>query len=178
MHQRLTSLKYLPILLLGLALSAADAQLRPRGFETDIFLYQPDDVLQERLSGSVRGISDYAKRLMSTCEASFASAAPMPETLNIIVAVRPGKRSRVWFVSSRSTDTPQRQALRRKLEAITPCEVRGGPVVFALSYKVAGGDGKRLKNPPIPKEWEDAAKGKELLITWDGILDIVWPAHK
>jgi len=163
--------------LLGLALCAADAQLGSRGFEKwDIFLYQPDNVLQKRLSGSVTGLADYAKRLMATCEASFASA-PMPETPSIIVAVRPGKRSRVWFVSSRLTDTPQRQALRRKLEAITPCEVRGGPVVFAVSYRVAGGEGKHLKNPPIPKEWEDAAKGKELLVP-DGILDIVWPAHK
>ena len=170
-------MKYLPIFLLGLALSTAHAQLRPRAFEAwDIFLYQPDNVLQERLSGSVRGLTDNIKQLMSTCEASFARP-PIQETLNIIVAVRPGKRSRVWFVSSRPTNTPQGQALRRKLEAITPCEVRGGPVAFALSYKVAGGDGKRLKNPPMPKEWEDAAKGKELLFP-DGILDIVWPAHK
>jgi hypothetical protein len=101
----------------------------------------------------------------------------MPETLNIIVAVRPGKRSRIWFVSSRPTDTPQRQALRRKLEAVPPCEVRGGPVAFALLGKVAGGDGRSLKKRLMPKEWEDAVKGEELLIP-DGILDIVWPAHK
>ena len=168
-------MKYFPILLLGVALSAVDAQPRRPIFETDIFLYQPDNVLQERLSGSARGLADYVKRLESICEASFATA-PTPETLNIIVAVRPGKRSRVWFVSSRPTDTPQRQALRRKLEAITPCEVRGGPVAFAL-LGVAGGDGKSLKNPLMPKEWEDAAKGKELLIP-DGVLDIVWPARK
>jgi hypothetical protein len=41
-------MKYLPIVLRGLALSAADAQPRHRVFETDIFLYQPDNVLQER----------------------------------------------------------------------------------------------------------------------------------
>lgn len=77
--------------------------------------------------------------------------------------------ARVWFVSStRPAPDAQRESLRKKLEAIPPCNVHDGPVAFAISAKLAGGDGKTPKGEkdfktPIPKEWQDAvtATGKD-----------------
>jgi hypothetical protein len=61
---------------------------------------------------------------------------------------------------------------------VTPIEVYHGPVVFAISTKIAGGDGK-IYTPddyPIPREWQDAAKNhKGQLVIPDGFLDLVWP---
>jgi hypothetical protein len=152
-----------------------------KGFKTEnLVLYQPDSVLRERLP-SVEDLASYVKRLQAVCGNFFADVET-PETLDIIVALKPGRQSRVWFVSS--TPSPSgmsRESLRVKLEAVTPVEVRYGPVAFAISAKIAGGSGNVPKGdgayqPPIPKEWQEAAKGqKEPLVIPDGFLALVWP---
>lgn len=162
------------------ALSSAFALDGSQGFETDsIYLYQPDEVAQARI-GTVEDLASYIIQLQAACNEFFATTKT-PETLHIVVAVRPGKRARVWFVSStRPASEDQREPLRKKLEAILPCDVHDGPIAFAISSKLAGGDGKTLKGdqPPIPKEWQDAAKatGKGKVLVPDGILDLIWPA--
>ena len=173
-----------PLLLAVVTLLAAVwpalAQNPPPSFETGkIVLYQPEEVLQARVPDP-DGFANYVKQLHAVCARSFA-AATAPETLDLVVAVRPGKRARVWFVSSvvPSAD-PEREPLRKELEAVPPCAVHNGPLVFAFAAKIAGGDGKDLArdkdpNPPIPKEWQDAAAGKEGVLVPDGFLDLVWP---
>ncbi|HEX4962133.1 MAG TPA: hypothetical protein VF173_14960 [Thermoanaerobaculia bacterium] len=154
----------------------------PKGFETDhLVLYQPDPVLRERVPGT-SALADYIKRLQAVCTAYFATTAT-PETLHVIVALKPGKQSRVWFVSStHAPDDKAREPLRAKLEAVTPLEVRSGPVAFAISGKIAGGDGKDgdEHQPPMPKEWQEAAKSAKdpLLVIPDGILKLIWPDSK
>ncbi len=150
------------------------------GFETEnIILYQPNEVLQARV-GEVSDLANYIKELQELCTEFFASTKT-PETLHVVVAVRPGKRSRVWLVSSTDpAPDARRAALRQKLEAMPPCDVYHGPVAFAISAKIAGGDGKNPEAskdlaPPIPKEWQDAANGNESLVVPDGFLDLIWP---
>jgi len=152
----------------------------PKGFETDnVVLYQPNETLQARMDAA-GDLAHYIKQLQAGCTEFFATNKT-PETLHIVAAVRPGKRARVWFISStRPAPDAQREPLRKKLEAIAPCDVHGGPVAFAITAKLAGGDGKNAKRdkdfkPPIPKEWQDAAKGKEGVVVPDGFLDLVWP---
>src|SRR5260221_4535753 len=155
----------------------------PKGFETErVVLYQSNETLQTRIS-AVTNLANYIKQLQAVC-VEFLAATETPETLHIVVAVRPDKRARVWFVSSAPAATdPKREPLRKKLEAVTPLEVHPGPVAFAISAKLAGGDGKNSKGDkdvklPIPKEWQDAATGKENLLVPDGFLDLVWPYKK
>lgn len=139
-----------------------------------IFLYQPNEVLERRVPDAAK-LANYIARLQSVCQ-SFLAGDKAPETLDIVVAVRPGKRSRVWFVSStRPADDPRRRSLQKKLEKVAPCELNGGPIAFAIVVKIAGGDGGNRKEPPMPKEWQDAADKGNLLIP-DGILDIIWPS--
>jgi hypothetical protein len=112
--------------------------------------------------------------------ADYFAAAKDPETLDIVVAVKPGKRSRVWFVSSRRKSTKELEPLRKKLEAVPALAVFGGPVAFAISGAVVGGDGKAgnasKEGPPLPKEWTDAAaKEKGSIEVPEGFLRLVWP---
>ncbi len=168
------------VLTLLAASLAAVALDTPKGFETDnIVLYQPNQALQARVS-AVADLANYIKQLQAVC-AEFFATTNTPETLHIVVAIRPGKRARVWFVSStHPAPDPTREPLRKKLEAVTPCDVHDGPVAFAISAKLAGGDGKNPKGdkdfkPPVPKEWQDATKGKESVLVPDGFLDLIWP---
>lgn len=165
------------LLAASLPVLALDA---PKGFETyNIILCQPNEALQAR-AGAVADLANYIKQLESVC-AEFFAATTTPETLHVVIAIRPGKRARVWFVSStRPAPDPQREPLRKKLEAVQACDVHDGPVAFAISAKLAGGDGKNPKGdkdfkPPIPREWQDAAKGKDSVLVPDGFLDFIWP---
>jgi hypothetical protein len=123
-------------------------------------------------------ISGYAKRLDEVCAGYFAKTET-PETLQIVVALKPGKQSRVWLISSvLPGDDKSRADLIKKLEAVDPPDPHGGSFVFALTGEIAGGDGKKPdgKSPPIPQEWEDAAKTLTPPIEIpDGFLSVVWP---
>ena len=173
---KLLSLAVVAWLAVSLPAAVADA---PRGFAMErVALYQPEEVLDARVG--VADLAAYIKQLQAVCAGFFATAGT-PETLHVVVAVRPGKRARIWFASSTRLDLdPARDPLRKQLAAVPPCEVRGGPVAFALSGKIAGGG---ASNPPgdqgfalpVPQAWKDASKGKEGVVVPDGLLDLVWP---
>ncbi len=124
---------------------------------------------------------------MQAVAGDFYATARTPDTLHIVVALRPGSQSRVWFVSStRAGDAKDLDPLRKKLEAVTPMEVKQGPVAFVISTKIAGGGAETEKpvdakdyQPSIPREWTDAARGvKTKIVLPDGFLDLAWPAAK
>ncbi len=155
-----------------------------KGFSNEtLVLYQPNDVLQARVS-SVDNLVAYVNEIERVCQTFFADAA-IPESLDIVIAIRPDKTSKVWFISSIHPGIPKdREALRGQLEKLPPCEVTGGPIAFAMVSSIAGGDGKTIKpsvdgKPPLPKEWSEAAKKKQAdVVLPDGILDDVWPPKK
>ncbi len=143
-----------------------------------VILYQPEEVLQARVSG-VAELANYIEQLRAVCT-EFFTTVTTPETLHIVVAVRPAKRARVWLVSSaQSVPDTQREPLKKQLEAIPPCEVHDGPIAFAISTKLAGGHGQSHHGDkvPMPREWQEAvtAAGKEKLRLPDGVLDVIWP---
>lgn len=168
-------MKYITLLLLCLNISALPSLAASPGFETaSIVLYETSDVLEERLADATK-MTDYIKRLQDVCRRFFATTST-PETLDIVVAVRPGRHSRIWFVSSvQSTPDAKRKSLRKNLEEIKPCDVIKGPIAFAIAGKIAGGDGKQRKDIPMPLDWQKAAIGKNNITIPDGILDAVWP---
>ncbi len=151
------------------------------GFEIDhVVFYLPEEVMEARIV-SEGDFFNYAKQLRATCTEFFATTKT-PETLHIVVAIRPGKRARVWLVSStRPAPDAQREPLRMKLEAVSPSDVHDGPIAFSISAKLAGGDGKTPEEDdfktPIPKEWQDAAMatGKKRVLVSDRLFDLIWP---
>jgi hypothetical protein len=155
---------------------AASADAAPQGFKSgSVVLYQPDAPLSARLSSDAE-LAAYIKRLEAACTTFFASENT-PEQLDIVVGLKPQKKVRVWFVSSRrSSQDKSLRALRAKLEAIPPCEVHSGPVAFALCCTIAGAPPRKDKEPyepPEPKEWRDAIGSKSVLIP-DGIFAKIW----
>jgi hypothetical protein len=144
--------------------------LAAQGFHWDsIVLYQPNEDLRARLS-SAEALAAYMKRIDAVSTSFFASDTT-PERLDIVVGVKPGRKSRVWFASSRrSSQDNQLIALRKRLEAIPPCIVHGGPIAFALRCSIAGATSP--KELPAPKEWRP--KGKEPLLVPDGVFARIW----
>ena len=156
--------------------SLAASAYAAAGFKMDsTVLYQPDAPLRARL-GSAEDLAAYVKRIDAACTAFFASENT-PEQLDIVVGLKPQKKVKVWFVSSRrSSRDKSLVALRRKLEAVPPCEVHAGPIAVALRCTIGGASPPKDKEPyepPMPKEWRDAIQSKPVLVP-DGVFAKIW----
>lgn len=145
---------------------------------TKVATYQAGDVLLRRmppkpdLQAYLNGLTAVAHR--------FFVGEPKPENLDIIVMLRPGRRSRVWLRSSRrSGAAPELAPLRSLLEAVPPAAVAEGPVAIALLGIIAGGDGPRGEADarPVPDEWKERQKAlpEPLPYSSDAFMDLVWP---
>jgi hypothetical protein len=176
--------KYLFLFLAFVVGSAAsvsvNAQPAPRGFSVaDIVLYQPNEVMAQRVP-DVGKLADYIKKLEAILGGYFVDDSS-PENFHTVVALRPGGRVAVWFVTSNRAGTDAAlDALRKELESVPPIDVQNGPVVFDISAKLAGGDPAHSTEadngrPVIPKEWQDAAKNEKTALSLDDYLNLVWP---
>jgi len=165
------------------AAPAARPRPRPRpkaGFEMlRIALYHNDTVLQPRVA-SVDDLARYMKAVQEACRASLADVTA-PGALDVVVALKPGRRSRLWFITSTpvSPGAARLSALQAQLLAIPAPEVRGGPVAFAIigalgSVRRPNEAGNDLP-PPVPAEWKAAAKNRKNVEAPDGMIALAWP---
>jgi hypothetical protein len=148
---------------------------------TRLIVYQDNATLLRRLPPKSQADA-YLVRLQEVAH-NFFVGYPTPETLHIIVMLRPGGRSRVWFVSSRRPgNAPEFEPLRKLLEAVPALPVVEGPALLTLSGTIMGGDGSELPEDlrPIPAEWRDIEKGlaEPLPVYSDAFMDLVWPDPK
>jgi TonB family protein len=148
-------------------------EILKHGFETtNIVLYQPDDVIQKRLPGTGH-LAAYLEKIQRATEQFFAQTHA-PGSLQIVVAIRPGGKSRVWLTGS-GIEEKTLAALREQLGKIPPVAVQDGPVAFAICGTIA--DGPETGDPtPMPPEWQEAVKKlPQPVAVPDGLLDAVWP---
>ena len=138
----------------------------------NVVLLQPGAVLEKRVP-NIDAMADYIKAVeVASREAVLASGATQALGGFIVLAVRPGLRSKVWLDFDALLDLEIRKQVTDRVRAIPPFEVVEGPVVFAL--KVATWDGKESKRvAPSPPEWKKATRnGKPLEI--GKLVEKVW----
>jgi TonB family protein len=150
--------------------------VHPSGFAmSHLVLFQDDATLQARMP-KVQDLADYVKELEAQAQHYWRDNS-VPESLQVVVAVRPGNKSRVWFISSLQADDGHLEGLRQSLESVAPPAVLDGPIAFSIVADIAGGDGKAVPTgsaPTMPDEWKNT--GERLKTTsLDTILNAVWP---
>ena len=149
------------------------------GFQmSSVTLYQPNEVLQARVPDT-RALAAYIQSVTTVCQEHFAEART-PELLDVVVAIKPGRRARAWLVSATRTESEAAlDALRRQIEAIRPTDVREGPVAFAIIGSIAGASRPPFDaagyEPPMPREWRDAPTTGSEDVVPDDILRVIWP---
>jgi hypothetical protein len=74
----------------------------------------------------------------------------------IVVAVRPGLKSKVWLDFDALLDLEIRKQIIDGVQAVKPFEARQGPVVFALNVAIWGGT-RTKRVAPSPPEWKKVA---------------------
>ena len=138
-----------------------------------VVLLQPSAVLEERVP-SVDAMADYIKAIEAASrEAVLASALRQSAGGFIVVAVRPGQKSKVWLDFDTLLDSEMSRQIITRATAVPPFEARQGPVVFALKVGLWGGrESKRLA--PAPSEWKAATKQAGRQLDIDSLIRRVW----
>jgi hypothetical protein len=181
--------RFKPGTLKGLAVATTAAQefnfgpdKSPNGLKMErVVVYQPNDVMMRRMAPKER-TKAYIDQMENVAH-NFFVGDTVKETFSIVVITRPGRRARVWFVSSvRPGDSPELAPLKRLLEGVPAMDVHGGPVVLGMTGLIAGGDGKdqamgESYHNPIPAEWQQASDARKdpVPVASDAFIDLVWP---
>lgn len=152
---------------------AAGAQAAEPITKFGVVLLQPSSVLEERVP-SVDAMADYIKAIEAASREAVQSS-PLRQAAGgfIVVAVRPGQKSKVWLDFDTLLDADVSRQIAVKATAVQPFEARQGPVVFAL--KVALWDGRESKRiAPSPSEWKAATKQAGRQLDIDSLIKRVW----
>jgi hypothetical protein len=138
----------------------------------NVVLLQPSPVMEKRVA-NIDAMADYIKAVQAASrEAVVTSGATQAVGGFIVLAVKPGQKSKVWLDFDTLLDLEMRKQITNSVKAIKPFDVTEGPVVFAL--KVATWEGKESKRvAPSPIEWKKATpNGKPLEI--GKLVEKVW----
>jgi len=143
-----------------------------------VFFHQPDSVLAPRLTDP-KSFAAFIQQIQSECDSYFSKIRPRnPQTLDVVVIVKPEQKSRFWLVYQPPViNTLRDQALTERLQRLTPPPVKKGPVSFTLRLLLWGAnepDPSQPRNLFLPQEWHKAAGTNDVPFP-DGIMSKVWP---
>ena len=146
----------------------------------EVALYQPDDELRARIGDSAESLAAYIRALNVAAESVLATGKPHAgSTGAIVVAVKPGGRSKVWLeFGNNPFPEPEQKALLSRLQSVPPLEVRGGAILFAITFDAWGGGVPITTSDqpvPIPAAWRNAATASGGGALPDAVLDVLWP---
>ncbi len=142
----------------------------------NVMLLQPDFVLSNRLNSPL-DLANYIKSIGTAAETALSGASAGSSTPSagfIVMAVRPGGMSKVWFDFSPVLPPSLETQLRGSLQKVVPFSVKNGVVVFAISASLWGAAPTSQQGPRIA-EWQQAVKQAGRPLEIDDILDRVWP---
>ena len=138
-----------------------------------VVLLQPSAVLEERVA-SVDAMADYIKAVEAAArEAVLAGRSQQATGGFIVVAVKPGGRSKVWLDFDTLLDVETGRRLVERVAAVAPFEARNGPVVFALKVSTWGARESR-RVAPSPAEWKAASQQAGRQLDIDSMIRHVW----
>ena len=160
--------------LLALGLLASGAAPATEAFHTDgVTLLQPDWLLRERIP-DVEAFSHYLQAIEQAANAALAAEkTPHPGAGFVVVAVRTGGHAKSWLDLQPGLPADVDARLRAAVEAVPPCEIHDGVVVFALNASLWGVPA--TSGLPVPKEWTAALKAPDESIDIDTLVERVWP---
>jgi len=158
-----------------LALAAGSAQAVQPLRQHDIVLLQKGEIIQQRVDGGAEAMGAYLKRLGSAeIETMRAHPSQIPSSGFIVVAVRPGNQTHVWFDFKPALTDATMAALAHTVETTQAMPVKSGQIIFALRVSIWS-DKPPQAVAPAPQAWKDASEGMTPKPDVDTLVDKVWP---
>jgi len=138
-----------------------------------VVLLQPSDVLEQRVP-SVDVMADYIKAVEAAAREAVRNGGVRQSTSGfIVIAVKPGLKSKVWLDFDTLVDPETSRQLIARVTAVEPFEARNGAVVFAV--KVSMWDGRESHRiAPSPPEWKAATRQAGRQLDIDSMIERVW----
>lgn len=142
-----------------------------------IILYQEEKILKERLATDASLLAEYALRIEAEAREVFAKEEPQKGVSGaIVIAIKPGKLSRLWLVSGENAfPETLKETLLKKLSVIEAIPVKKGPIAIGLEFAAWGGGTPLQETHPIPKEWKEATQNQPDGVVPDAPLAVLWP---
>lgn len=138
----------------------------------NVVLLQPSAVMEKRVP-NIDAMADYIKAVQAAArEAVVSSGATQAVGGFIVLAVKPGHKSRAWLDFDTLLDLEMRKQITNSVQTIPPFAVTEGPVVFALKVSTWGAkESKRVA--PSPVEWKKVTRnGKPIEV--GQLVEKVW----
>jgi len=157
-----------------LAAAAAARAVEPL-YQHDVVLLQNGQIIEQRVDGGADAMAAYLKALgAAATETMRANPQQIPSAGFIVVAVRPGNRTRTWFDFKPALSPTTMAALTQAVENTPAMRVKSGEIVFALRVSVWS-DRPPATYAPAPQEWKDAAKAAGRKPDVETLVDMLWP---
>jgi tetratricopeptide (TPR) repeat protein len=140
-------------------------------------LYVAPEEVPNRVGKDVEPLGRYIKAL-EKATAAYVKKAPKPEAKGILIAVaiKAGKKSRVWCEDvDGEAPTEFLRGLEKELAKVEAIALVKAPMAFALEVEIWGREPDAF--PEFPEVWKEAAKKtkSKLLMPPDEVLQLLWP---
>lgn len=139
----------------------------------NVVLLQPDIVMRE----CVHNLPAFASYIRSIeAAATKATVSPYPGSPTggfLVVALRPGNRSRAWLDFKPELPPRLAKAMLAHMTAVPSPMVTCGPVVFALRVSLWGGS-TPTTNLPFPAEWSAAVEEARRPLETGELVEKIW----
>lgn len=139
-----------------------------------IVILQTKEVFSERVS-QVEAFEVYVKELV---DAMDVAVHKLPESSPaggfLVVAVKPGGRSRVWLDMAPELSEGVANAIHSASLQVNPMPVKDGVALFAIKISLWGGAPPKVM-VPRPKEWASEAEKAGGSIELGDLVLRVWP---
>lgn len=138
-----------------------------------IVMLQTEKIFEERLE-SVDVLSIYVKAIVDAEEVAM-KAVPKgaPAKGFIVIAVKPGDRSRVWLDFKDPISEEAAAALESAAAKVSPVSVKGGILLFAIKVGLWGAEAPK-EMVPRPEAWRAEAEKAGRFIEYSELVDRVW----
>lgn len=154
----------------GKNVSIITAQEFTFGREEFVQLFMPSVEMQKRVN-DVNQLAQFIEEIQSASQEYFLGSNT---NVSVVVALKPGNKSRYWVTSNTKEDTKKLEEKLNQLKAPDVSDL----VLFSI-LSAATGSKFNPSQPVLPVEWEEAAataaaQGNEPL-QLDDVVKLVWP---
>jgi hypothetical protein len=139
-----------------------------------VVLLQPSGVVESRVPG-VDAMADYIQAVEAAArQAVQDSAARQSVSGFLVVAVRPGQRSKVWLDFDTLVDLGLQRDIAARMQAVKPFDAKDGPVVFAVKVALWGAKPSK-RQVPLPAEWRSGRAEGAAPEEVEALVERLWP---
>jgi hypothetical protein len=139
-----------------------------------VVLLQPESVFQQRVP-STQLLANYIGAVELAAASALMSSVQKPKVNGFLVlAVRPGQKSKAWLDFTPSLPLELAEAILAKVEAVPALSVNEGVIAFGVELRLWGAVASS-KQMPAPAEWKAVAQKAGRPLETSALIELVWP---